>query len=105
MLLVKHAYVLQNTLYTALDGKCNLHCAVVQVIIQIKTGSHVPFPLLKISLYLSTYTINSLFIFFYRAEFKVVYNGIYSDEIEPKRQAMEKMLSWQSRYTIVFGIL
>lgn len=27
----------------------------------------------------------------------MVYNGIYSDEVEPKRQAMEKMLTWQSR--------
>lgn len=32
-----------------------------------------------------------------KAEFKVVYNGIYSDEIEPKKLAMEKMLTWQSR--------
>lgn len=32
-----------------------------------------------------------------KAEFRVVYNGIYSDEVEPKRQAMEKMLTWQSR--------
>lgn len=35
----------------------------------------------------------------------MVYNGIYSDEVEPKRQAMEKMLTWQSRYTIVLSIL
>lgn len=42
-------------------------------------------------------TVNS---FTYRAEFRVVYNGIYSDEVEPKRQAMEKMLTWQSRYII-----
>lgn len=34
----------------------------------------------------------------------MVYNGIYSDEVEPKRQAMEKMLTWQSRYTIVLSL-
>nr|XP_022293479.1 ribosomal biogenesis protein LAS1L-like [Crassostrea virginica] len=32
-----------------------------------------------------------------KEEFKHVYEGIYSDEVRHKKQAMEKMLTWQSR--------
>lgn len=34
----------------------------------------------------------------YREEFTLVYTGIYSEDIEQKQKAMEKMMTWQSRY-------